>query len=267
MGLHLSLGRGGTEGAPRFRILTFNVDSARAGLEKVLGRVRAADPDLIVIQESGTGDLAAWRAGLPGYAVDKNGQFVLASRFPIEERFDPPMVDHEGRQRTPRFERYRVATPGGPIQLYSVHPISPRESLDDLRGEGLRREIVSGRILRPATDEVTSTAALRKAQLQAVVEDAARSRYPVIIAGDTNLPGLSRSLAGVLADYRDAFSDVGAGFGYSFPNRRGGPWMRIDRIFAGPGFRFLDCRVIAGPFPVSDHRPVVADVELTASRR
>jgi endonuclease/exonuclease/phosphatase (EEP) superfamily protein YafD len=262
MGLHLSGGRAAGAGAHTLKLLTFNVDSARAGLENILAKVRAAEADVIVIQESGYGEANLWRDGLPGYNVDKNGQFVLASRFPIEERFDPPNVIHEGVPRTPRFERYRITTPAGPIVLYSVHPMSPRESLDDLRGEGLRHELARGRIRQDAKDEVVSTAALRAAQLAAVVADAARSPYPVIIAGDTNLPDLAGAFARVFAGYRDAFAEVGFGFGYTFPTRRGGPWMRIDRILGGPRVRFLDCRTVKGA--VSDHLPVIATLELTA---
>jgi len=260
MGLHLASGRSPTPGQPSLKILTFNADSARAGIDSLVARVREADADLIAIQESGHGEVGPWRAALPGYNVEKDDQFVLASRFPIEERFAPPPVIHRGVPRTPRFERYRIATPGGPVHLYSVHPISPRDSLDELRGEGLRHEITSGRILRPATEEVVNAAALRAAQLAAVVADAARSPYPVVVAGDTNLPGLSRTFARVFEGYRDGFADVGFGFGYTFPNRKGGPWMRIDRIMAGARVRFLNCRVI--PATVSDHRPVVATIEI-----
>jgi endonuclease/exonuclease/phosphatase (EEP) superfamily protein YafD len=259
MGLHLASGRAPTPGLPSLKVLTWNANSARGGIDNIAALVRDADADVIAIQEAGYQDAGPWRAALPGYNVEKDGQFVLASRFPIEEQFEPPPVINRGVPRTPRFERYRIATPAGPVHLYSVHPISPREALDELRGEGLRHEITSGRILRPATDEVMSTAALRGAQLSAVVADAARSPYPVIVAGDTNLPQLSRTLARVFDGYRDGFADVGSGFGYTFPNRRWA-WMRIDRIVAGARIRFLACRVIRTA--VSDHRPVVATIEI-----
>jgi endonuclease/exonuclease/phosphatase (EEP) superfamily protein YafD len=263
MGLHLSFGKAATPGAPSLRIVTFNIDSARAGIDKVIAVVRAADPDLIVLQEVAYGDADPWKAGLPGYQVDKYNQFLLASRFPIEERFEPSPLVHRGRSRSPRFVRYRIRLPGGPIYVYSVHPISPRESLDDLRGDGLRHELARGQIPKDAKDEVESVAALRGAQLEAVVADAARSPYPVIIAGDTNLPELSGTLARVIRGYRDAFADRGFGFGYTFPTRKGGPWMRIDRILAGARVRVLDCHVPKER--VSDHLPVVATVEIVPS--
>jgi endonuclease/exonuclease/phosphatase family metal-dependent hydrolase len=100
---------------------------------------------------------------------------------------------------------------------------------------------------------------LRLVQVQAVAEDAAASRYPVLIAGDTNLPEQSWALARWLGGYRDAFAERGTGFGYSFPAPRR-PWMRIDRIMAGPGFRVLSCRLL--PERVSDHLTVVADLQL-----
>jgi len=269
MGPHLSLGRSGaragTPGLPSFKVVTFNVNGVRAGLDSVAAHLLAAEPDVIAVQEAGNEDAGAWQERLPGYEVEKNGQFVLASRFPIEDRFEPPPIMHDGRHRTGRFQRYRIATPGGPILLYNVHPVSPRESFDDLRGEGLGHEIAQGRVFRVGTAEVTSAAALRGEQLGAVVADAASSPLPVIIAGDTNLPEQSRTLARVFKGYQDAFADVGFGFGYTFPIRKGGPWMRIDRIFAGPRLRFLDARVIPGK--VSDHLPVIATVQPVSDSR
>ena len=91
-----------------------------------------------------------------------------------------------------------------------------------------------------------------------VVRD--RETDPVVIAGDTNLPGLSWAFAHWLGDYTDGFSAAGTGFGYSFPAPRT-PWMRIDRIMADRHFRFGEFRVIDSY--ISDHFAVMADLELT----
>jgi endonuclease/exonuclease/phosphatase family metal-dependent hydrolase len=110
---------------------------------------------------------------------------------------------------------------------------------------------------------VARNTALRLAQLEAIAATARQSPDPVIIAGDTNLPGLSWAFAHWLGNYTDGFSAAGTGFGYSFPAPRTA-WMRIDRIIAGPGFSFRDCRVI-GSY-ISDHFAMQADLELTPGK-
>ena len=79
---------------------------------------------------------------------------------------------------------------------------------------------------------------------------------PVVIAGDTNLPGLSPLLAKSYGQYTDGFSVAGRGFGYTFPAKR--PWMRIDRVLADPRLRFL--RFFTGSVIASDHLYVVAEL-------
>ena len=267
MGLHLSGGRSPTPGAQRLRMVTFNINEGRAGIDDIIARARAGNPDLILFQETGHVESEAMKAAFAGYFFDHTDQFVLASRFPIEEHFFPPPLpaSSAGRQRTRRFVRYRIATPAGPIHIYNVHPISPREGLDELRGAGLAHELASGRIFNPDTDDLTSGTALRVAQIAAVGEDAATSPYPVLIAGDTNLPELSWSFARSLGRYRDAFAEAGRGFGYTFPSTKRWAWLRIDRILGDDHFRFSSCAVL--PDHLSDHFGLTAEVELVSGVR
>jgi endonuclease/exonuclease/phosphatase family metal-dependent hydrolase len=61
--------------------------------------------------------------------------------------------------------------------------------------------------------------------------------------------------------WKDGFATVGNGFGYTFPSQwkyHPGPWMRLDRILAGPGLRFLSFEL--GGRRASDHLPVIADI-------
>ena len=139
-----------------------------------------------------------------------------------------------------------------------MHPISPRDGLDELRG-GLRHEVRSGQLFNStARASVSSNTALRLAQISATISSARESPYPAVFAGDTNLPGLSWAFAHVFGDYSDGFAEAGNGFGYTFPAPRH-PWMRIDRIVADRRLRFFDFRVIRTA--VSDHYAVMADLE------
>jgi endonuclease/exonuclease/phosphatase family metal-dependent hydrolase len=92
------------------------------------------------------------------------------------------------------------------------------------------------------------------------MKDVQRSPYPVIIAGDTNLPGSSWALAHWFGEFQDGFDEAGSGFGYTYPLGKRRPWLRLDRVLAGPQFRFVDFGVIESK--ASDHLAVLAELEL-----
>lgn len=263
MGLRVSATRTITPGAFQLSVLSCNVDSGSFGVPAILAMVQAANADLILLQAVNPNDTERLAAGVPGYSVLTSTQFWVASRYPIEEMLTPPKQMHDGRERSPRFVRYRIETPRGAVFVYNVHPISPRDGLEDLRGNGLRHELLSGHFFSGrGSASVETNTALRLAQVQAIAADAAGVDAPLIIAGDTNLPDLSHSLNELFGAYTDGFSAVGNGFGYTFPAPRH-PWMRIDRIMTNSQFRFLRFEVIRTP--VSDHRAVLAHLELNGN--
>ena len=83
---------------------------------------------------------------------------------------------------------------------------------------------------------------------------------PFVVAGDTNLPGLSRVARSYFASVTDGFTAAGAGFGYTYPTKF--PWMRIDRILASRNLEFTHFEV--GSSRNRDHLSVVADLALGA---
>ncbi len=245
--------------APKFRLLSFNVDSGREGFDKVVGQVLKFHPDVAVFQEvlaNSSTLVALLRTHYP--VVEASNQFVIASRFPIAETQTPPRIPFYGRSHSPRYLRHVLRTPLGRIVLYVVHPLSPRGGFYALRGHGLRREILSGRFFAAANAEaLRESSGLREQQVRAFAADADRETEPVVIAGDTNLPTVSPLVRRYLGRYQDGFSMAGFGFGYTFPARH--PWMRIDRIFATRELRFSGFSV--GCPGASDHLCVVADLE------
>lgn len=261
LGWTWSFPRSPTPGAPQLRVLTFNINKAWFGMDGIVQVIQDAQADLVLLQEVESGDASRFAARLPGYQVRGQGQFVIASRFPIVEEVQRPGVRFEGMSYLPRFIRYRLKTPAGVIQVYNVHPPSPREGLDELRGEGLRHELESRRLIenQKAMRLLTTVTRVRLAVMRAVVQDASQSPDPVIIAGDTNLPDLSWAYAQTLGAFHDSFREAGRGFGYTFPANHHLAWMRIDRILSDGRFRFLRSRVIPGR--ASDHHALVADLE------
>jgi endonuclease/exonuclease/phosphatase (EEP) superfamily protein YafD len=246
---------------PSLRVLSYNVNSTYFGLDAVVAEIDRHRPDVVLLQEIGSpGELAtAMRARYPTVIVD--GQFLTASRYAVASEMDPEKLPFHGRQRSPRFLEQTLGTPLGPVAFFALHPISPREELYGLR-HGWRQRLLSGHIF---SDDVgrraEENAGLRDLQIQTVAEAASKEPGPVVLAGDTNLPGLSGTYRRYLSRFQDGFTRAGWGFGYTFPsehNKR--PWMRIDRIMANDALVFTGFHVgSAGP---SDHLPVVADMQL-----
>jgi endonuclease/exonuclease/phosphatase family metal-dependent hydrolase len=176
---------------------------------------------------------------------------AIASRFPITEH--EVFEDVSGV----RFARFTLETSLGAIDFYNVHAVSARSALSHFR---MFHQWVPSRSDRLHASLNTQ---LREEQIRRLAEAARKSKHPVLIAGDINLPVLSRLERDYLGDFQDAFDKAGNGFGYTFPTIGPwvaliGPWMRIDRILAGPELRFL--RFFVGGGLGSDHCPVVADV-------
>jgi vancomycin resistance protein VanJ len=246
-------------GAPVLKVLSYNIDSARAGVGGIVQEIDAHSPDVVFLQEVGRADDLGRLLKSRYPTVNATNQFVLASRYPLSAFEDQDKLPYLGRQRSPRFLRYVLDTPLGRIVFYSVHPNSPREALAAVHGQGLRREILSGRLFSGAAAPVVKeNTGLRKLQVETFSEAAAKETGPVVIAGDTNLPWLSGLFGHYLSAYQDGFQKASWGFGYTFPNDRR-PWMRIDRILATAQLRFV--RFDVGTSVASDHRCVMAELQ------
>ena len=248
-------GRAPRDPAKTLRIFSYNPNFAAGGQEALANEVLAFAPDIAIFQQLFFTDKLS--QALAGSYPERrtNGEFFIASRFPIRSAQFPEPLAYQGGTRSGRFIRYELDTRIGPVVVYSVHPISPRYQIDMARRGGLLR---SGALfsLKPRPD-VEADSVLRTLQVRAFAKMARRETLPVIIAGDTNLPHLSPALE-PLRPFRDGFAEAGSGFGYTFPTRR--PWMRIDRIFTSASLRVL--RFDVGQSTLSDHLPVLAEVEL-----
>jgi endonuclease/exonuclease/phosphatase family metal-dependent hydrolase len=244
------------------RVLSYNVDSSHGGAENVAAEVDRYAPDVVLMQEVGNADQLARAMSQRFPTVLVVGQFLAATRYPLLDETDPPKLSFEGRDRSPRFIELTLQTPLGQVAFYDVHPVSPRDEFLLLRARGLRHGIASGELFSEEVGRgVVANAALRELQVESIAEAASRQTLPTVIAGDTNLPGLSAAFARWLSQFQDGFTRAGWGLGYTFPTNHGHwPWMRIDRIMASDGLRFSWFRV--GTSRASDHLCVVADLQL-----
>jgi vancomycin resistance protein VanJ len=255
MGLNAGVLRA-TEGraGPSFRLVSYNVDAGRfqAG---VVEQVRALAPDVVLLQEAYSGFEPYLKAAFEGWHIRGDGEFFIASRFPIGDVLLPPPISYAQGTGSARFVRYTLQTPLGLVDAFSVHFTSPREGLEEVRGMGIREEVSSGRLFAGAARErVEFNAYRRRRQVEGVMRAAASSSNPIVIAGDTNMPGLSWIIGELTGGFRDAFEQEGQGFGYTFPATS--PWMRLDRILISDRLRVSEFRV--GDSVASDHLCVFA---------
>jgi endonuclease/exonuclease/phosphatase (EEP) superfamily protein YafD len=257
--LHVGGARAATPGA--LRLFSSNVDLGSATAPALAAAILASGADIALMQEAPDDVSFRLAPHLPGYVVRADGQFIVASRFPITDVYLPDGMKYDGENFGPSFVRYRVDAPGGLVDVYNLHPVSPHNSFDRLRGDGLLYELVSGRILfnHSAYYKLQRNAGLRAQQARAIAEHAAGAPYPVLIAGDTNLPTRSWIFGRYLGGFQDGFTEVGRGFGYTFPARRAPAWLRLDRVLADDNFRFVSFARL--DVHVSKHFPVVADIE------
>jgi endonuclease/exonuclease/phosphatase (EEP) superfamily protein YafD len=259
MGLTIGVPALATPGTSHLRVLSFNVNGGSGSIQEIAAEIKAAEPDIVLLQGSGPAVNEAVLAELPGFHSYVSTQFLIATRFAIGGMYEPPRLSLNGVDRSPRFVGATLETPLGKLDVFSVHPISPRDAIDAVRGNGFLVDLQSGDLFDVDHDAIQENTDLRHLQAEAIATVAAASVNPVLIGGDTNLPNQSRIFAETLGRWTDGFDKVGRGFGYTFPVGKHFPWMRIDRILAGPELRFLDFSVGRGRG--SDHHCVWADLE------
>jgi endonuclease/exonuclease/phosphatase (EEP) superfamily protein YafD len=239
---------------PTVRVLSLNVYFTRHGADGILREIAAADPDIILLQAMSDRGRVALEKALRPRDVRADAEFLLATRYRVLDEHEPPRLsDGAGAG----FKRYTIDTPLGPLAVFNMHPYSPRAAFAELRGQGLLETLRHGPT-EAATQSAERNTGVRAQQLEALLAEVAAAREPVLVAGDSNLPGLGpldRKLTERLAD---GFQSVGRGFGYTFPADRWWPWMRLDRILVGEPLSVVSFRV--GKRGLSDHAPVIAEI-------
>ena len=225
-------------------------------------------PDLILLQEAcgrAAGYLKAEGYEEFPHAVDV-GEFTLLSRYPILDA--EPVILRAGEASPPIAARFTIDFDGTEIAVYSIHTISPRDTLKYYR----RGAFLYGIIGVPGTAFAKKRRA-NQAYWDARVEEARLLRdyieadpLPAIIAGDFNAPAGGYIHQLFRSRFHDAHATVGHGFGYTFPGTtrnplsRGGPWMRIDYLFCNEAWEPVWC-VTESDRP-SQHRAVSAQFKI-----
>src|SRR5688572_17113474 len=128
-------------------------------------------------------------------------------------------------------------------------------------------EVEPGAVLHVFNCHLGLTARERSFQRKQMVSDAILLsedlHHPVVVMGDFNDSPISVVHRTLRKHFSDAFSASGKRWGPTFTL---GPLpIRLDRIYLSGAIRVLDCRVRNDELTrlASDHRPVIASVEVT----
>ena len=199
------------------RVLSWNVDRLRGGIDAVAERIAAADADVIGLVEASHPSekhLAFWRSRFPSHTVlIPGGGLVLMVRGAVTATETRELIGIS------RLLAADVEMGGTPLRIV----------LADLDAS-------------PNFDKRTL--------LERTFEAAIGARDgPALIMGDFNTPIESRWFRGVRGRYAHAFEQAGSGLLATWPASR--PLVAIDHIWAGGGLSAVCARLEATP--VSDH--------------
>ena len=231
--------------------------------------IEETEADVIAFQEALINQ-KAFKLENPLYTTRIEGEFSLASKFPIRNAGLVPELMFDGRPVAAWFELlYR----GKPIVLYSIHMPTPRAYFADLRGNGFLAEVKRGGGIYSADIRAeyqyywTNRFALAR-ELLAVLE---KDERPKIIVGDFNTPDHGEIYKMLTVELTDAFAASGKGYGETFPgtadrmpltNYR--PWLRLDYQFADDNWKPVEC--VVEPQKRAQHLAVMASYELIGGK-
>jgi endonuclease/exonuclease/phosphatase family metal-dependent hydrolase len=226
----------------RVRVVVYNVRGFRDGFERLLRLVGHFEPDLVLLNETGS----RWRlrrfADALGmeFAADPWSAFRRRVKDAVLVR--PPWRIAEHRQH--RFE-------GGPW-LYPRGALVAELERGDARlcavsmhlGLHPRERLAHARALPTLVDDITT---------------------PIVAGGDLNERPDGRAVRALSERFRDAWLLGGDADGDTFPADE--PTARIDYLLVSEGI--VVERVLVPPGPdareASDHRPLVAELTLAGS--
>lgn len=237
--------------APRVRVLEYNIQGGRAGVELIQAQVERFQPDVVIFSEA-----RDWGNERPleeylgrqfrNWSTTASGDMFIASRWPFVETEALPLSDL--KTQDPSLDRKKVRAlveaPFGRFQVVGVHFYTA----------------VYGRTLRKEWNHVPTymrhTGSIRQDQAKDLRTWTNGMSDPVILAGDFNTPPIGWIYQSLVTQLGDSFAERGLGWGYTFQANR--PVLRIDYIFHSRQWDVAKCEV--GAQPGSDHRPVFAEL-------
>lgn len=208
------------------RVLAYNAQSCRAGVQAVAAVIRGAAPDVAALNE-----VRRRQARAIGRLVGMHVTFGSTLRW---RAFGNAVLSNQ----RPVYVRSAA---------FTISSREPRGMVTLTLPEGV---VVAGLHLGLTGDE-------RVAQAGEVLT-ALPSEGRVVLAGDLNEEPDGLAVKVISSRLRDAYAVVGSSNGFTFPANA--PTARIDYVFVSEGIRVVSASVL--PDGASDHLAVVADLEV-----
>jgi vancomycin resistance protein VanJ len=231
----------------RVRVITCNADSSLLDRQAFQRLVEEVQPEIIAMQDAGKMDSYDAIFADPKWKVvrGKRGAF-LATTWEVVDREDlPSKSEYQGGGVT----AYTLQKDGTKIRVVNVHMPSPRNGLES----ALRRQ-------PDFQEQVQQTSHRREVASIDFKALAVKGSEPLIVAGDFNTPTESVLYRRHWGDLHDAYAKGGWGVGHTLFSRWHG--IRIDHILYDSRWKCGSSWV--APHMGSDHRPVIAELELIA---
>ena len=248
-------------GSVSLRVMTCNAKYGARDISALIGDIVRNTPDVVLLQDSEGALESPLGEYLKKWNVQSIDQYVIASRFPLDE-VEVRWISVPGEKQS--CLRCRLMVGSSIITMYNVHFQTPREGLNAFRTA--RKDPW---YLPKAIQRLDNNVESRLTQAREIRNLVLQEKGPVIVAGDLNSPDSSQACA-MLRDtgLHDAFAEGGRGYGYTYGHfllQHRLPWfhfswMRIDHIMLSS--RFKSERCWTGTGKASDHRPVIADLIL-----
>ena len=227
------------------------------GLLRIASTIRAANPDIVALQEVDVHWSA--RSGFADQAAS------LAKSLGMEVRFAP--IYHNANETGGPAKEYGVALLSRfPVTAFRNHNLTrlstqqagaPPAPAPGLLDATVRVRGASVRVLNTHLD-YRADPAVRVTQIREMLAVIGNAGTPTLVFGDMNATPDAAEMQPLFRVLKDAWSD-GAGQGFSYPAKA--PTKRIDYVLLSSQFRAVSARVI--DTDASDHRPVVADLTLS----
>jgi endonuclease/exonuclease/phosphatase family metal-dependent hydrolase len=242
--------------------------------EEVARLVRAAEPDMIALQESTifayereperirsqvklaplietlSYSMHPPRLGPPDKEWTVWYQPLLA-RFEIDQQEQLSFPREDPHSQPFRLLRSEFTWQGRKIAHYNIH-LSTHRPTEPRRADagGIDSNSWSARFRK-----MKASYRMRAWEVERVRELLDEERHPVILSGDFNSTPDSWIYRRLSDGFQDAFRVAGSGWGATYHSAL--PAFRIDFVLLGPEFEVVRAEVPSFRPPLSDHRPLV----------